>query len=271
MLKTVAAAAAECLAESDPIAKVDRVARMAASWTAGELALASTEPVHPVDQPGRPGLPLLVDPKNVPRRKITGVHGHAAFIHAVVHIEFNAINLACDAVQRFRAMPSEYYGDWIRVAKEESEHFTLLNDYLRDLGYAYGGFDAHDGLWEMAVSTAHDALTRMALVPRVLEARGLDVTPGMIVRLQHAGYTRAVDILQVIYRDEVGHVEIGSRWFNYLCAEQGRDPEPTFRYLLETHAAAKLCPPFNREARSRAGFSEDELDYLAQRIGWREK
>jgi len=268
---SVAAAAVECLAEADTATKVARVTQMAQRWAAGELELDSNAPIHPVDQPGRPPRPLLVNPKDVPRRKITGVHGHAAFIHAVVHIEFNAINLACDAVQRFRDMPREYYGDWIRVAKEESEHFCLLNDYLRELGYAYGDFEAHDGLWEMAVSTADDALTRMALVPRVLEARGLDVTPGMIARLQQANFPRAVEILEIIYRDEVGHVEIGSRWFNYLCAQQGRDPEPTFLHLLETHAAAKLCPPFNREARSRAGFSEGELDYLAQRIGWREK
>lgn len=271
MLESVAVTAAQCLAEADPLTKVARVAQMATDWAANNLSLDASGRIHPVDEPGRPSRPLLVDPKDVPRRKITGVQGHAAFIHAVVHIEFNAINLACDALQRFRDMPRDYYGDWINVAKEESEHFCLLKDYLHDLGYAYGDFEAHNGLWEMAVSTADDALTRMALVPRVLEARGLDVTPGMIERLRQSGHTRAVEILEIIYRDEVGHVEVGSRWYNYLCAQQGRNPDSTFQYLIETHAAAKLCPPFNREARGRAGFSEIELDYLAERIGWRNK
>jgi uncharacterized ferritin-like protein (DUF455 family) len=192
--------------------------------------------------------------------------GHAALIHSIAHIEFNAINLALDAVYRFRDMPDAYYDDWLRVADEEAYHFQLMRDHLRSLGYDYGDFDAHNGLWEMAVKTAHDPLVRMALVPRVLEARGLDVTPGIMKKLADRGDEAAVAILEIIFRDEVGHVEIGSRWFRYLCEQRNVEPEATFRGLFEEYMGApvkgRAKSGLHRDARLAAGFSENELDYL---------
>ena len=170
----------------------------------------------------RPSRPQLVSPKELTRRGLGTKEGHAALIHSLCHIEFNAINLALDAVYRFRGMPESYYGDWWKVAKEEAYHFDLLRKHLSSLGYTYGDFVAHNGLWQAALDTAHDPLVRMALVPRVLEARGLDVTPGIMKRLQEMGDQRAVEILKIIHRDEIGHVAIGSRWFKFLCQQSLR-------------------------------------------------
>jgi len=183
-------------------------------------------------------------------------------LHAIAHIEFNAINLAWDAVQRFRNMPRAYYDDWVRVADEEAYHFGLIRDHLHEYGHDYGDFDAHNGLWEMAEKTAGDALERMALVPRVLEARGLDVTPGMITKLRQGGDARAVDILEIILSDEIGHVQIGTCWFRYLCGERGLEPESTFFYLLSRHFPKGLHGPFNEQARRKAGFSQGEMALL---------
>ena len=232
-----------------------------ADWHAGELEKAAA-PLEPIGQPGRPVRPHLVAPRELPRRKLTSPQGHAALIHAICHIEFNAINLALDAVYRFRDLPVDFYSDWLRVAKEEAYHFGLLRDHLRSLDYDYGDFDAHNGLWEMAVDTAHDAMIRMALVPRVLEARGLDVTPGIMQKLADIGDEGAVEILTIIQRDEVGHVEIGSRWFRYLCQQRKLEPEATFRDLLSQYMKGKIKGPLDRPARRQAGFSEAELDYL---------
>jgi uncharacterized ferritin-like protein (DUF455 family) len=180
----------------------------------------------------------------------------------VAHIEFNAINLALDAVWRFAGMPPAFYLDWLRVAAEEALHFTLVRDHLRTLGADYGHFDAHDGLWLMARRTAHDVVARMALVPRTLEARGLDATPPLQAKLARAGDLRAVEILEVILRDEVGHVAIGNRWYRWLCERDGLDAEALYPQLAARHEAPRLRPPFNREARRAAGFSESELDRL---------
>src|SRR5690606_12188399 len=188
--------------------------------------------------------------------------GRAARLHALARIELNAVGLALDAVYRFRTLPPDYYGDWLRVAAEEAGHFTLLRAHLHGLGFDYGDFSAHDGLWEMARKTAHDPLVRMALVPRVLEARGLDVTPGLIAKLRGAGDTRAVEILELIRREEVGHVAIGNRWYAYLCAARGLEPLATFRRLLAEYGAPRLRPPFDFAARRRAGFTEPELAWL---------
>ena len=183
-------------------------------------------------------------------------------IHAIAHIEFNAINLAWDAVYRFRRLPGQFYDDWVRVADEEAYHFQLVRGHLATLGYDYGDFDAHDGLWEMARKTAHDPMVRMALVPRVLEARGLDVTPGIMARLARHGDHAAVAVLEIILREEVGHVEIGSRWFRYLCDHRGLHPQETFRHLFDRYMTGRRKGPLHRQARLRAGFSEEELDYL---------
>lgn len=206
---------------------------------------------------------MLVSPHAVPRRRPDTPKGRAALVHALAHIEFNAINLALDAAHRFSGMPVQYYDDWLRVADEESLHFSLLADHLETLGHVYGDFPAHNGLWDMAIKTAHDPLVRMALVPRVLEARGLDATPLIVAKLRTANDARLIDILAIIERDEIGHVAIGNRWYGWLCSQRGLDPAATFRRLLAEYDAPPLRPPFNLEARRRAGFGEDELAWLA--------
>lgn len=215
--------------------------------------------------PGRPDKPDLVAPRDLPRRRNTAESGHAALIHAITHIEFNAINLALDAIARFADMPEDFYRDWLRVAAEEATHFTLLNAHLGESGKGYGDFPAHDGMWEMARKTHHDPLIRMALVPRVLEARGLDVTPKMMDKLRASGDLKAVDILELILREEIGHVAIGTRWFNYLCDQRQLDPLSTFSDLLNSYFAGELRGPFHDEARKQAGFTEAEMAMLNSR------
>jgi len=217
----------------------------------------------PIGAPGRPSRPRLVMPRDVPQRGLGTDEGRAALVHAVAHIEFNAINLAWDAVYRFRGMPADYYRDWVCVARDESRHFTMLTKRLAQLGHAYGDFDAHNGLWEMATKTADSCLARMALVPRVLEARGLDVTPGMIARLRTVGDNATADILEVILREEVPHVAAGTRWFRFCCEREGRDPDATFAELLREFVPTGLRGPFNLDARRAAGFGETELTQLA--------
>jgi len=214
------------------------------------------------DAAGRPALPRLVPGARVAKRGVGSIAGRAVLIHAIVHIEFNAINLALDAAQRFAGMPQQYYLDWIRVAEEEAYHFELLRAHLRHLGAEYGDFDAHDSLWEMCERTAHDVLHRMALVPRVLEARGLDVTPGIREKLEQAGDDHASNILGIILSDEIGHVKIGNRWFHYCCDQRGLDAEQTFISLLQKYYPRGLFGPFNLEAREQAGFSKAELERL---------
>ena len=254
---------AGCLHASEPVAKVACVHALQADWLAGKLDPAIEAARTPIDRPGQPQKLELIPPQRVPRRRVDTVPGRATLIHALAHIEFNAINLALDAAHRFADMPPVYYADWLSVADEEALHFELLNAHLVTLGYAYGDFPAHNGLWEMALKTAHDPLVRMALVPRVLEARGLDATPLIVDKLKAVNDTRMVEILAIIERDEIGHVAIGSRWFGWLCAARGLEPEATFRQLLVDYDAPPLKPPFNLAARRAAGFSEPELDWLA--------
>eukprot|EP01035_Chromulina_nebulosa_P039708 gene39708-53688_t len=192
--------------------------------------------------PGRPALPRLVPVDQVPRRSPFTVEGRAALLHAVTHIEFNAINLALDAVWRFAGMPQAYYRDWLNVAAEEALHFTLLHDHLATLGHRYGDFDAHDGLWSMTERTKDDITARMALVPRTLEARGLDATPPMQAKLRKAGDLQAVAILDIILRDEIGHVAVGNRWYRWLCERDGLDPLDTWEALARRHEAPRLRP-----------------------------
>ena len=215
--------------------------------------------------PGRPALPRLIPAKDVPTRTPFTPEGLAALLHAVCHIEFNAINLALDAVWRFPKMPEPFYTDWLRVAYEESQHFDMLHAHLRSMGYSYGDFDAHDGLWHMCQKTADDVLARMALVPRTLEARGLDATPLIQTKLRKAATPAAlqtVELLDIILRDEVGHVAIGNHWYRWLCEQRGLDPVSLYGELVLRYEAPKLRPPFNEEARKRAGFTEAELSYL---------
>ena len=231
---------------------------------AAAFATGNDEPPRAIAQPGRPVRPHLVEPRLLPQRGLGSDEGRAALVHAVAHIEFNAIDLAWDAVFRFRGMPLEYYRDWAGVAADETRHFRMLQTRLAELGHAYGDFDAHNGLWEMAVKTANSCLERMALVPRVLEARGLDVTPAMIARLRQVGDNATANILEIILREEVAHVAAGSRWFAWCCARAGVDAETTFAQLIALHAGT-LKPPFNESARRAAGFSAAELARLAAR------
>lgn len=253
---------AACLAASEPDAKTACVHALWQDWRAGRIAAMADTPRQAIDRPGQPARPPLVAPQQVPRRRPDTEAGRAALIHALAHIEFNAINLALDAAHRFAAMPQDYYADWLGVADEEATHFALLRAHLASLRHDYGDFPAHNGLWEMALKTAHDPLVRMALVPRVLEARGLDATPLIAAKLRRVGDLRAIEILAVIERDEIGHVGIGSRWFEWLCRQRGIAPGETFRRLLAEYDAPPLKPPFNLAARRRAGFSAAELAWL---------
>jgi uncharacterized ferritin-like protein (DUF455 family) len=251
------------LAESDPEAKAAQAIAIAEALRSGELQVSAEAPIEDAPAaPGRPARPALVPVREVPRRGLGTPEGRAALLHAVAHIEFNAINLALDAAWRFRGMPREYYLDWTSVAADEARHFRLLRARLRELGHDYGDFAAHNGLWEMAEKSADRCLARMALVPRLLEARGLDVTPGMIERLRQLGDTRTVAILQVILREEVAHVAAGTRWYRHCCARDGLDPVDTFFALLQDYMGVSLRGPFNLPARRAAGFVEAELDRL---------
>ncbi len=253
----------DVLRERDPTGKCAKTAALQADWNLGNLRLEAPTPAAPMIDPGRPEQPALVSPRLVERRKVSTLEGRAALIHSLAHIEFNAVNLALDAVYRFRGLPREYYGDWIRVATEEAYHFTLLREHLQVLGFDYGSFTAHNGLWDMAVKTAHDPLLRMALVPRLLEARGLDASPMLITKLKSCGDKRAVEIMQIVQRDEVEHVRIGNRWYGYFCEQRGVEPLETFRRLLLEYDA-RLRPPFDIAARRQAGFSERELQLLQE-------
>ena len=254
---------AQCLLASEPAQKVALTQALWADWQQDRVDVRELEARGGIANPGRPPKPLLVSPMQVPRRRLGSQEGRAAMIHAITHIEFNAINLALDAAHRFAAMPVAYYADWLRVAAEEASHFELLNQHLVDLSYAYGDFDAHAGLWEMAQKTTHDPMHRMALVPRVLEARGLDATPAIRLKLQQIGDTRAVDILGIIAHDEIGHVAVGSRWFAFLCGQRGLDPAVTFRDLLRDYDIPPPRLPINLAARRQSGFSEVELAWLS--------
>ncbi|MCI0508052.1 MAG: ferritin-like domain-containing protein [Gammaproteobacteria bacterium] len=251
-----------CIMLSDPGEKVAETHRIVRCWREGQLTVQSSEPPESIEAAGRPAAPLLVHPRKLPRRSFHTAEGRAALLHAITHIEFNAINLALDAVYRFRDLPDGYYNDWLTVADEEARHFVLLRGRLRQLGHEYGEFEAHNGLWDMAVRTAHDVLIRMALVPRVMEARGLDVTPGMIERFAAIGDQQSAGVLRVILEEEVGHVQIGSRWFHYFCDQRQLPREKTYLDLMQQYAQGRIKPPLHKDARKAAGFTEQELQYL---------
>ena len=260
-----------CLMEQDVERKLAGATQLYADWQAGLLVRETLSecPVLAVPVAGRPVKPELVHPKSVKQRKLSTLEGRKALLHAVAHIEFNAINLALDAVYRFRDMPDAYYGDWLQVAAEEAYHFGLVRARLHELGGDYGDLPAHNGLWEQACKTDYDVMVRMALVPRVLEARGLDVTPSMMARLREVNDLPTVGILEIILRDEIGHVRIGSNWFHYCCEQRDVEPKATFRQLLREVLQAPLRSPLYTEARLQAGFSAEELEeLLAMEHAW---
>ncbi|MEZ5653860.1 MAG: ferritin-like domain-containing protein [Burkholderiaceae bacterium] len=281
MLAAVRARARACWAQTDVRAKLDGVMALwreqlpgaGADRARGTRTRAVDAPnvldPRPLPDaplsPGRPARPNLVDPRRVPRRAAGGTRSRAALLHAIAHIEFNAVNLALDAIWRYPAMPDAFALDWLAVAADECRHFGLVNGLLREAGFDYGDFDAHDGLWQMALRTRDDLLARMALVPRVLEARGLDATPPIQARLRAAGDRAACAVLQIIVDDEIGHVRLGDHWFRRLAHQAGRDPERTYTELIVALGAPRPRRPLNRPARLAAGFSLAELAWLEAR------
>jgi uncharacterized ferritin-like protein (DUF455 family) len=235
---------------------------------AATLSVASDARIaEPGGVPGAPARPELRSHLDVPKRSPFTAEGLAALLHSVTHIEFNAINLALDAVWRFEDMPDTYYLDWLKVAAEEALHFSLLRALLRTMGHDYGDFPAHTGLWDMTEKTRGDVLARMALVPRTLEARGLDATPPMQAKLRKVGTPhamRAVEILDLILRDEIGHVAIGNHWYRHLCSQRGLEPVATYAVLARQYGAPRLKGPLNLNARREAGFEDAELALLSE-------
>jgi uncharacterized ferritin-like protein (DUF455 family) len=254
----ITALARTVLETADPIEKAERAHAVARAWRRGGCTIPDTaEP--PADRPARPARPQLVAPGDVPRRRLNGPAGRIALLHAVAHIELNAIDLAFDLLARFATDPAiaderrhDFITDWITVGDDEARHFKLITVRLAELGGAYGDMPAHDGLWDAAMATRHSLAARLAVAPMVLEARGLDVTPGMINRLVSVGDTDSADCLRVIYTEEVGHVAAGVRWFRHLAERADEDPADWFKTLVRRHYGGALKPPFNVDARASA-------------------
>lgn len=250
--------------EPDIRRKCELTARLHQSWERQPDISGADSKILLIDDPGRPSKPELVDPRRLERRSFATESGRVRLLHAFAHIEFNAINIALDAVYRFRDVPADFVGDWLLVASEEARHFQMLEAELERRGSYYGAYPAHRGLWDMVCKTRDNLLHRMALVPRVMEARGLDVTPAMVTKFRQFGDEAAAVILETIYRDEIGHVRIGNNWFCWLCEQQNLDPPATFRELVERFMEGKLRGPFNYSARIEAGFASTELEALEQ-------
>lgn len=266
--RSLAARTRAALLTADPRAKAEAARSLAGDWRAGVLADIGTEDAP--DRPGRPDRPELLPPTKVPRRKIgPGPAGRAALLHALAHIELNAVDLALDMLIRFpeEEMPRAFLDDWVQVAGEEGTHFLLLADRLVELGSHYGAMPAHDGLWQTAIDTADDLLARLAIVPLVLEARGLDVTPAMIDKLVSVGDEASAAALKIIYRDEVGHVAIGMRWFRFLAERRGVEAESSWTAIVKARFPGRVKPPFNDEARGRAGFPPSLYASVVQEEG----
>jgi uncharacterized ferritin-like protein (DUF455 family) len=252
-------AALEALRLADPAAKIAAVATLA---SANCVVDAQREIVEPAGVPGRPDRPRLVRPGEVAQRSVATLEGRIALLHSLAHIEFNAINLALDITWRFAGLPERFYRDWVHVAAEEAQHFSLLRARLSELGAAYGDLPAHAALWEMAAKTRSDLIARLALVPRTLEARGLDASPLVRAKFASAGDASSARIVDIILRDEIGHVAVGNEWYRWACAQAGCDPATTYRELAEKHRAPRLRGPFNVEARRAAGFDDEEIAAL---------
>ncbi len=260
----LAGAAVAVLSTADALLKVRRAHGMAEAWRSGELTEIGD--AAPPGRPARPPLPELRAPRDMPRRGKAGSRtGRIALLHALAHIELNAVDLACDIIARFTGagLSREFYDDWVTVADDEAKHFGLLCARLAAHDACYGDLPAHDGLWQAAAETSHDILARLAVVPLILEARGLDVTPGIIANLGRAGDTASAEVLETIYRDEIGHVEVGRIWFERVCRSRGLAPVATYHDLVRKHFRGSLKPPFNAEARRRAGFGAQYYAPLA--------
>lgn len=251
------------LMENDPAIKCQQVAQL--HQQIFEKPSFAPATIHAVTTPGRPEKPELVAPRYVKKRGISTRLGRNHLMHALAHIEFNAINLALDAVYRFSEQPDDFYLDWLRVAADEARHFLLVCDYLALHDAAYGDFPAHDGLWDMCRRTENDVVDRMALVPRVLEARGLDVTPALIEKLKEHDDQAAVAVVTTIYNDEIEHVRIGSKWFIHQCEQRQLDPPKTFFACIEKYEYGGMRAPFNLPARKQAGFTADELENIIKK------
>ena len=252
------------LANIDPRSKVSLLHDLFSQYQDQQinLDLSSDFDIQDLRLPGRPLKPELVPPLQVPKRKMDSMEGRASLLHSLAHLEFNAMNLALDAIWRFPNMPQQYYEDWLKVAKEEAYHFSLVNAHMQSFGFSYGDFPAHNSLWEMVERTTDAVIARMALVPRTMEARGLDAVPGIRDRFKQVKDDKAVQILEIILNDEIGHVLIGNRWFNYLCTQNQVSPITAYRELAKKYRAPTLRGPFNLEARRQAGFSSEELGLL---------
>ena len=256
--------ALEILAITDPKTKVDQTQQLFDRYHQHKISLDVSIVLNAdgLMLPGRPQKPVLVPPLTVPKRKMDTAEGRLSLLHSLAHIEFNALNLALDAVWRFADMPTQYYVDWLKVAKEEAYHFSLIADHLQSFGVSYGDFSAHNSLWEMVERTSDAVIARMALVPRTMEARGLDAVPAIRDRFKQIKDHQVVEILDIILRDEVGHVFIGNHWFNFLCTKEELSPIKVYKELARAYRAPVLKPPFNMEARREAGFTSEELDLL---------
>lgn len=272
MTASIGTLAVSVLATETPRDKAAQGREVAAIWQAGNASLPETMPeTDEIPAPSRPARPELVPPAKVPRRRLNSPSGRVALLHAVAHIELNAIDLAFDLVARFAADPrisdderEAFVDDWIRVGDDESRHFVMVDDRLNQLDAAYGDHPAHNGLWDAAMATQHDLAARLAVAPLVLEARGLDVTPAMIERLVSAGDTDSANVLRIIYNEEIGHVGAGARWFRHLCRNESTDPQTRYQELVRTYFKGGLKPPFNAEARQLAQFPADFYEPLAE-------
>jgi len=256
--------ALELLAISDPQTKIAQVKQLFDQYQKKRIDLDTLSILNSdgLTLPGRPQKPELVPPLAVPKRKMDTVEGRLSLLHSLAHIEFNAMNLALDAIWRFSDMPEQYYEDWLKVAKEEAYHFSLIENHLQSNDVAYGDFPAHNSLWEMVERTTDAVIARMALVPRTMEARGLDAVPAIRDRFKQIKDHQVVEILEIILRDEVGHVFIGNQWFNFLCAKENLSPIKVYKDLARQYRAPVLRGPFNLEARKQAGFTAEELSLL---------
>ena len=263
---TLSSSIVAALETADPHKKANATRQIVAAWRANHITeLGQT---RPPERPARPVKPELLPPRSVPRRRITtGTTGRVALLHAIVHIELNAIDLALDMACRFveQSLPKDFYSDWLGVADDESRHFLMLSDRLAQMGAAYGDLPAHDGLWQAADATKDDLLARLAIAPLVLEARGLDVTPAMIEKLTNVGDPDSAAALGIIMTDEVGHVAVGKRWFDYVCGLGRLDPVSSWHRLVTTYFHGDLKPPFNLAARRAAKFSAAFYGPLAER------
>ncbi|MGB7405262.1 MAG: ferritin-like domain-containing protein [Pacificimonas sp.] len=257
MADSLSAAARRVLGTTGARGKAIVSQEMAAAWRAGDVPFAFDGDLP--DRPGRPKRPELLTPRDMPRRGRGGTErGRVALLHALAHIELNAIDLAWDAAARFgEAMPRAFSDDWISVGDDEARHFHMLVDRLAEMGADYGDLPAHDGLWQAAIDTKDDLIARLAVVPQVLEARGLDVSPATIDRLRRAGDDASADIVDTIYHDEIGHVAIGNKWFRFVCESKGAEPVQTFRSAVNRYFSGRVKPPFNDSARHKAGLTSD--------------